>query len=385
MDKKETVFLIEDDSNYIEIYQQVLNTDFNTRSFTSAADALEKFNELKPKTIVLDLNLPEMNGIEFCNRLFSDYCSTTDIDIIFVSGETDPKQKLLTFEVGAADYLTKPFELKELFYKVSSSVKRQLKEEHLVEEASQSKQLIYTTMEQASQYSQVMDFFKNLSFCRSTADVANVFFESMKFFGLNTSIRFKLPSVSYFRQDGLSITPIEADVYALLEDRGRLFEFSNRLIINDKHVSFIIKNPPSDDHSLGQVRDYTAAIIEGLEAKLLELYATGSMDNVICELSTNIDELKQGISQHSQQVNGVMSNMMGDISASFHSLEMTEEQEAFLSKLLENGANQLNKSEDYLVDVMSRLESLKAQMEAVQEAVNQKQPESNDFNDIELF
>lgn len=385
MDKKETIFLIEDDESYIEIYEQVLESNFNTCSFTNAAEALTQVKELQPKTIVLDLNLPGMNGIEFCNKLFSEYYSTTDIDIIFVSGETDPKQKLLTFEVGAADFLSKPFELKELFYKVSSSVKRQLKEEHLLEEASQSKQLIYTTMEQASQYSQVMDFFKNLSFCRTTTDVANAFFESMKFFGLNTSIRFKLPTLSYFRQDGLSITPIEADVYALLEDKGRLFEFSNRLIINDNHVSFIIKNPPQDPHCLGQVRDYTAAIAEGLEAKLLELYATSSMDNAIYELSSHIDGLKQGINQHSNQVSTVMSSMMADISASFHSLEMTEEQEGFLSQLIEKGATQLNNSEHYLIELMSRLESLKAQMETVQKAVNQKTSEPDEFNDIELF
>ncbi|MDU0112500.1 response regulator [Psychrosphaera aquimarina] len=160
MSSKEVVFIIEDDRNYIEIYEQVLCSEYQIVAFNSALAALEKFKELDPKTILLDLNLPEMNGIEFCRKLFSEYCSNTDVDIIFVSGESDPKMKFSAFEEGAVDYLTKPFEIKELVYKVNGSIQRRLKEEHLVSDALENKQLIYTTMAQASQYSQVMSFLK---------------------------------------------------------------------------------------------------------------------------------------------------------------------------------------------------------------------------------
>jgi len=385
MSSKDVVFLIEDDKQYLDMYEQILNTEFKTVPFTSAKEALKKFKELAPKTILLDLNLPEMNGIEFCEILFSEYCTNTDVDIIIVSGETAPLSKLTAFEAGVADYLTKPFELKELVFKVQSSVQRKLKEEKLICDAAESQQLIYTTMEQASQYSQVMSFFKNLSKCSSIDEVSRVFFESMQYFGLNTSIKFKLPQDTYFRSDGIEISPIEIDVYALLEPKGRLYMFSNRMIVNDKHVSFIIKNPPSDENSLGQIRDYTAAMIEGLEAKTLELYSQSGMGKAILELSENIGELKFGVGQHNKIINSVMTNIMLEIAGSYHSLEMTEAQELFLNKLIEAATEELSNAEEILVEIMNRLEDLKLQMVKVQDAGSQKGLEVDDSSDIELF
>jgi CheY-like chemotaxis protein len=385
MSSKEIVFLIEDDKQYLDMYEQILNTEFETVAFTNAKDALLKFKELTPKTILLDLNLPDMNGIEFCEKLFSEYCTNTDVDIIIVSGETAPLSKLTAFDAGVADYLTKPFELKELVFKVKNSIKRKLKEERLVADTKENQQLIYTTMEQASQYSQVMSFFKNLSKCDNIDEVASVFFESMKYFGLNSSIKFKLPKDNYYRSDGIEISPIEIEVYTLLEPKGRLYMFSSRMIVNDEHVSFIIKNPPSDENSLGQIRDYTAAMIEGLEAKTLELYSQAGMGKAILELSENIGELKFGVGQPNKIINSVMTNIMVEIAGSYHSLEMTEPQELFLNKLIEAATEELSNAEEILVEIMTRLEDLKLQMEKVQEAGHHKGLDSDELSNDELF
>ncbi len=384
------VFLIEDDCDYLEIYEQVLNPEFNTIPFDNALDALEQFKQHQPKTIILDLNLPQMNGLQFCNTLFGKHCESSDVDIIFVSGENDPAIKLTAFEAGAADFITKPFELKELLFKVQASIQRKLKEESLLNEATENQNLIYTTMEQATQYSQVMSFFKNLSPCKNIEQLAQVFFNSMSFFGLHTSIRFKLPSLMHFRHDGLEITPIEQDVYNLLEAKGRLYEFSKRIIINDKYVSFIIKNPPRDEHALGQLRDYTAAMIEGLSAKILDIYSQTGMESAITELSSNIDKLKAGVQQHNQVTNSVMTNMMLEISGSYHSLEMTEQQEVFLNKLIDNSTQTLCHAEQHLSEIMSGLEGIKNNMETVQQAVNEQAQElshstNHSDDDIELF
>lgn len=384
--RKEVIFLIEDDDNYIELYQQVLKDEFKCFSFTNAQDALAAFALHQPKSIVLDLNLPDMNGIEFCSKLLNKKDKNSRVDVIFVSGESDTNVKLKAFEVGAADFIVKPFELKELLFKVRSSVRRKLNEESLNKDVADSQLLIYNTMEQASQYSNVMNFFKQLSHCKSIVHVVDVFFKTMTLFNLACSIRVSIPSVMHFRSDKHEVPPIEQDIYELLHNKGRIFPFSNRLIINDKHVSFIIKNPPADDHELGQVRDYVAAIIEGLEAKVLELYSQSGMTSAITGLSGNINELKMGIQEHNRIINSVMSNMMLEISGSFHALEMTEQQESFLNDLIEKGNEQLSHAEQHLVNIMGGLETIKENMIMVQDAVQEEMPEPVIQDDeIELF
>lgn len=385
MNKTDIVFLIEDDLQYLDMYQEILNPEYKTLAFTSPIEALTKFNEYKPKTIILDLNLPEMSGIDFCHQLFSKHCSSTDVDIIFASGESDSDIKISAFDAGAADFLIKPFEIRELLFKVKSSVSRRSVENNLISEINDSKELIYTTMAQASQYSQVMNFFKRLSSCRTEGDVAQVFFSTMDYFGLTSTIRFKIPADSYFRHDGLAISPIEQEIYTLLDDKGRIFEFSNRIILNDKHVSFIIKNPPRDEHGMGQLRDYTAAIIEGLDSKICEIYAQSAMEKAISNLSTNIYELNNGVGEHNKVINSVMSNMIMEIAGSFHLLEMTEAQEVFLNNLIEKGTEQLSEAETFLVDIMTRLETVKNEMELVQAAIRPEEFEESESNDVELF
>lgn len=384
MSSPQTIFIVEDDELYIELYTEVLGEEFNLISYTSAAEALKHYKTHLPKTIILDLNMPEMNGIEFCQALFDGHCTENEVDIIFVSGESDNEVKLSAFEAGAADFICKPFELKELVYKVRSSISRKTKEQSLAQEASESKQLVYTTMAQASQYSQVMSFFKSLNSCGDLYSVAQAFFTTMSYFNLNTSIKFKVPSLSFFNANGLEVSPIEKEVYQVLEASGRVYQFSKRLIINDQHVSFIIKNLPDNDDEIGQIRDYTASMIEGLEAKVLDLYSRHSMDNAVLQLSSNIEGLKTNIRHHSATVGAVMSNMMAEIASSFHSLEMTEQQEQFLNQLIENSSNELKGAEGSLVEVMTELESLKSQMERVQQEVKvMEEPEAVD--DIELF
>ncbi len=387
MSTPQTIFIVEDDLLYIELYNEILGNDFNTVCFTEAREALSQYQTYQPKTIILDLNMPDINGIEFCRALFEQYSCAQNVDIIFVSGESDNHIKLSAFEAGAADFICKPFELKELLFKVRSSVKRKLKQESLVGEVSQSQQLVYTTMAQASQYSQVMNFFKNLNACTDLAEVSQAFFDTMSNFNLNCSIRFKSPEIVFFNANGTEVSPIEKEVYDLLESQGRIYPFSNRLMINDQHVSFIIKNPPSDEDELGQIRDYVAVMIEGLEAKVLDLYSKQGLASAIVQLSSNIEGLKLGMNEHNALVNSVMSNMMAEIATSFHSLEMTDAQESFFNQLIEKGSEQLMNAEGKLVNIMAELEHLKQTMENVQSETKIEKPVQGFelTDDIELF
>jgi len=383
---KDPVFIIEDEIHYTELYTEVLKDDFNCVCFDNARNALTALESMSPKVIVLDLHLPDLNGIDFCKALKAQTTNNTEPDIIFVSGETDSNIKLAAFEVGASDFMTKPFELKELLFKVKSSIKRKAQEESYKQDITDSQKLIHTTMEQASQYSIVMRFFKNLSHCQSIEEVVNLFFTTMDSFQLPCSIRIALPTVAYFQSNKTDVPPIEKEVFEILHDKGRIFPFSNRMIINDKHVSFIIKALPDDEHAIGQIRDYVAAIIEGLEAKVLELYSQLGMNEAIKKLTNNIAELKQGVNEHNEITNSVMSNMMLEIASSYHVLDMTDAQEVFLSGLVEKSTNDLSKAEEHLVTIMGGLEGIRASMLNVQKAVEGGHDSSQaTSDDIELF
>jgi serine phosphatase RsbU (regulator of sigma subunit) len=104
-----TVLLVDDEPANIQIVNSILKDVYKTRIATSGAKALELANQVPaPDLILLDVLMPEMNGYEVCSHLKSaDH--TRDIPVIFLTGQTDIDDETKGFEVGAVDYIHKPF------------------------------------------------------------------------------------------------------------------------------------------------------------------------------------------------------------------------------------------------------------------------------------
>jgi sigma-B regulation protein RsbU (phosphoserine phosphatase) len=107
--EKKTVLLVDDEPANIQIVNSILKDTYKTRIATNGAKALELANQVPaPDLILLDVVMPEMDGYEVCSRLKSaDH--TRDVPVIFLTGQTEIDEETKGFEVGAVDYIHKPF------------------------------------------------------------------------------------------------------------------------------------------------------------------------------------------------------------------------------------------------------------------------------------
>ena len=104
-----TVLLVDDEPANLQIVKSILKDTYKTRIATNGAKALELANQdPAPDLILLDVMMPEMDGYEVCSRLKSDD-RTRDIPVIFLTGQTEIDDETRGFEVGAVDYIHKPF------------------------------------------------------------------------------------------------------------------------------------------------------------------------------------------------------------------------------------------------------------------------------------
>lgn len=116
------VLVVEDDIRM----QKVLRHAFAAERLevVTAADGLEglqRFRELRPEVVVLDLNLPRLNGREVCRAIKT---AAPDTPVLILSAQSEVVDKVLLFELGADDYITKPFSPRELLARVQASVRR---------------------------------------------------------------------------------------------------------------------------------------------------------------------------------------------------------------------------------------------------------------------
>ena len=132
MFKKEPIVLIVDDNeNNLKFLGNLLK-NFNYQLFfaKSGEDALQFVKGKKPDLILLDVMMPGMNGFEACSILKMDK-DTKDIPIIFLTAKAQMEDILRGFEVGGSDYVTKPFNSKELLARINAHLELKLAREEL--------------------------------------------------------------------------------------------------------------------------------------------------------------------------------------------------------------------------------------------------------------
>ncbi len=121
MVNKQKILIVDDDSNIAELISLYLTKEcFDTRLVDDGEAALKMCNEFQPDLILLDLMLPGIDGYEVCREIRK----TSHIPIIMLSAKGEVFDKVLGLELGADDYIIKPFDSKELVARVKAVLRR---------------------------------------------------------------------------------------------------------------------------------------------------------------------------------------------------------------------------------------------------------------------
>lgn len=136
----ELIYIVEDDINILEIESFSLkNSGYKVEGFQNAGDFFRKLEERVPDLILLDVMLPDMDGLSILKKVRSIPLSQK-VPVIFVSAKTSEIDKVKGLDMGADDYLTKPFGVMELISRVKALLRRS---RGMVEEQSLSLGNIY--------------------------------------------------------------------------------------------------------------------------------------------------------------------------------------------------------------------------------------------------
>jgi DNA-binding response OmpR family regulator len=130
----QTVLVVEDESSiasFVALYLK--NAGYGVKTAATGGEALSDVAAEMPALIVLDLMLPDIDGIEVCRRIRK----SSDVPILMLTARDEDVDKIIGLEVGADDYLTKPFNPRELVARVKSILRRSGPERRQIE----SKQL----------------------------------------------------------------------------------------------------------------------------------------------------------------------------------------------------------------------------------------------------
>ncbi len=121
---RKNILIVEDEKDIIEVLRYYLEKEnYRIHVAQDGFNALEIASKIVPNLILLDLMLPRLDGIETCRRLKADE-RLRDIPVIMVTAKAEEADKIKGLEIGADDYVTKPFSAKELVARVKAHLRR---------------------------------------------------------------------------------------------------------------------------------------------------------------------------------------------------------------------------------------------------------------------
>src|SRR5436309_11359820 len=127
MNADKTILVVDDERNIVELVRLYLtNEGYNVETAGTGTEALRKFASARPALVVLDLMLPEIDGWEVCRRIRRE----SEVPIIMLTARSDDVDKIVGLELGADDYLGKPFNPRELVARIKAVLRRASAPDH---------------------------------------------------------------------------------------------------------------------------------------------------------------------------------------------------------------------------------------------------------------
>jgi len=120
------ILVVDDEQHIAELIRfNLAKEGWDVQTSLDGRDALERAIEMKPDLVVLDIMLPELDGLEVC-RYLKAHQETAGISIIMLSAKSEELDRILGLEIGADDYITKPFSPRELIARIKARLRRKV-------------------------------------------------------------------------------------------------------------------------------------------------------------------------------------------------------------------------------------------------------------------
>jgi len=347
MNSKALILCVDDEPVNLTIMEELLQDSYELSTVKSGESCLQQVDIQKPDLILLDVNMPEMDGLETCARLKAD-AETAEIPIIFVSALASQAELMAGYEAGGDDYITKPFSEEILQKKVQIVLASQHRKQELKKISDKAVEALMSNLSDTDELGMVIEFLHRCRTVSSLDDLAGHVFDCLREFELDSSLLIMdEPENRVWFSDDIE-RPMESQILASLRIQDRVVRFGTRLAVSSDHATILVRNLPSGEGKIERVREYLAILIEALESRIHALQSALLLEQRGQVLARalqaardnlgNIDDLHQ---QQKTRWSEIITALGVDIEKSIIKLNLTKQQETALMRIIKSSTAQI--------------------------------------------
>ncbi|WP_153130723.1 response regulator [Dechloromonas hortensis] len=259
------VLVVDDDQVSRAMHRAILARRFDVLTASTGSEALALCQQQLPDLVLLDVEMPVLDGYETC-RLLRKW---TGIPIIFATSHQSLEEHLKAYDVGGNDIVTKPVSSEILLRKVSVAISQYRAAESLVEEKKAVEKMAMAFLSSASQSGTLMNFMRSSIVCQDYHALANELLAATRDFGLSCLVQIRHQGDCTAVTARGALSPLEIAILENASEMGRVFQFKQRLVVNNDRVSIVVQDMPNeadDPVHAGGLRDDLVILSEAAEA-----------------------------------------------------------------------------------------------------------------------
>ncbi|WDE07186.1 response regulator [Thalassomonas viridans] len=322
------ILIVDDEELNIELMIDTLeDEDYQIETAADGAEAVEKFKQFNPDMVLLDVMMPVMNGYDACSAIRNlEKDSESEIPIIFISAKANLEDKILGYEVGGNEYITKPFDNSELLAKVGLAFKQVEQVKKLQQSVNHANALAFDLMTTSSKIGLIGQFLRHTLTCTSFDSLLKGFFRLTQEEKLGCTVKAVFNGETIILSDDGIERPIDFEIINNYTSSERIFYFGkSRALFNWGNITMLVRN-------VGDEADNIAIMLDGMEAgiKFMEMQSL---------LLTAVHSFKEQNTQFKSKAATVLENMEEELRMNFCELgastNLTEEEEENLTAIVE--------------------------------------------------
>lgn len=258
------ILIVDDDPLSRATHRAILAKQFDVLTAASGSEALTLCQQQLPDLVLLDVEMPRLDGYETCRQLRQ----WTSVPIIFVTAHQSLEEHLKAYDAGGNNLATKPVSSEILLRKVSLAIAQHRAASQLIEEKEAIERMARGFLSSASQSGSLINFMRESIVCQDYETLAREILRATEDLGLQCIVQVRHNDDSTAVTKNGELSPLEISILDNAASMGRQFQFKQRLVVNYDRVSIVVKNMPdeaSEPERSGSLRDSLTVLAETAE------------------------------------------------------------------------------------------------------------------------
>ena len=349
------ILAVDDDKISQKMIRRALESaGYSPRPAFSGEEGIEEALRSTPDIILLDVEMPGLSGYEVCDQLRQQE-PTKKTPIVFLSSHSSLRERMQGYEVGADDYLVKPFEPENLTARIGVLLRYREQNKELEAQYALAKETALLAMAGTSEIGMALGFLERSHSLLTREELADALFDLTRRLDLSCCILMETDHEEYWYSSDGSIKPLEKELITMSDRTQRFVDFGARTIVNYQHLSLLVRNMPLDDmQRYGRTKDLLPLLLSAVNTKAGTIRTEQALIDQSKDLLKSFGQIRtsfyylvKNLLANQQQSNQLLRQMLQDLNYDLLRMGLEDDQEAYV----------LNRIDTAIEDAIERIDA----------------------------